>query len=319
MSDEKTTSDQAMLNTGSWRYWVPRVLAAGVGLVLLTAGVLKAADMELFIRQIRDYGIISHRPLLALSAWGLIVAECILGVGLLVFYRPKVVLSVTALLLVIFGGATIWAWVTGATEDCGCFGAWLKRTPAEAVIEDLILLAAIAPAWFCRGRLPTSHARVKVWVATAAGLIGVALPVVFGFPISGIFRPPPKTVQTELGSLQIQGLDYVDLTQGTYVVVLLDTDCSHCEEAVPQLNMLTETAHVNGIIALCTNDESERTQFAQEFQATFPIGQIGDDDFWRLLGHGDIPRYILASDGKVRKVWDQQVPDQDMIEAALSG
>lgn len=50
------------LNTArnTWRLWVPRLLAGAVGLILLTAGLLKTAEMELFIRQIRDYGIISQ-------------------------------------------------------------------------------------------------------------------------------------------------------------------------------------------------------------------------------------------------------------------
>ncbi|MBC8461613.1 MAG: hypothetical protein H8D67_26860, partial [Deltaproteobacteria bacterium] len=102
---------------------------------------MKATDMGLFIGQVRDYGIISQPIVLTLSAWGLIGIECALGVGLLVFYRPRLMLLLTAMLLLIFVGATSWAWLTGATEDCGCFGHWLKRTPGEAVLGNLILLA----------------------------------------------------------------------------------------------------------------------------------------------------------------------------------
>ena len=56
----------------AWRLLVHRLLAGAVGVILLTAGVLKATDMELFIGQIRDYGIISQSIVLTLSAWGLI-------------------------------------------------------------------------------------------------------------------------------------------------------------------------------------------------------------------------------------------------------
>lgn len=67
--------------------------------------------------QTRDYGIISQQIVLALSAWGLIGLECALGVGLLVFYHPRLTFSLTAMLLLTFIGATRWAWLTGATED----------------------------------------------------------------------------------------------------------------------------------------------------------------------------------------------------------
>ena len=310
---------KGLSKASAWRLWMPRVLAAAVGLVLLTAGVLKATDMELFIRQIRDYGIISQRVLLALSAWGIIAVECALGVGLLVFYRPRLVLSSTAMLLLIFLGGTGWAWLTGATEECGCYGIWFKYTPAEAVLENFILLSATVAAWAGRGHLQTSHTRAKAWAVSAACLIGFALPVAFGFPISGINRPPSEALQLEFGSLQIQGLDHVDLTHGTYLIILTDTECHHCQEVVPQVNILAETAALHGVIALCTNEESQRMEFAQEFQANFPIGQITEDDFWRLLGHGDIPRFVLVCDGSVRQMWDQEAPDKDMIEAALSG
>jgi hypothetical protein len=68
----------------TWHLWV-RLPAGAVGLILLIAGLLKATDMELFIGQIRDYGIISQRIVLTLSTSGLIALECALGVGLLVF------------------------------------------------------------------------------------------------------------------------------------------------------------------------------------------------------------------------------------------
>lgn len=67
-------------------FWVPRLMAGIVGVILLTAALMKATDMEFFIRQMRDYGIIYRRDFLTLSAWGLIALEYTLGAGLLVFY-----------------------------------------------------------------------------------------------------------------------------------------------------------------------------------------------------------------------------------------
>jgi hypothetical protein len=52
----------------TWRFWVYRLPAGAVGVILLIAGLLKATDMELFIGQMGDYGIISQRIVLTLSA-----------------------------------------------------------------------------------------------------------------------------------------------------------------------------------------------------------------------------------------------------------
>ncbi len=183
MSEKDVTSSHGAFKTPAWRLWTPRLLSGAVGLILLAAGLVKAMDMELFIRQIMDYGIVSERLLLILSAWGLIALECALGVALLVFYRPRLMLSLTAALLLIFAGATGWAWLTGVTEDCGCYGAWLKQTPGQALVGDLVLLAATAIAWAGCRHVQAPQTRTKAWAVTIACLSGLALPVVFGSPL----------------------------------------------------------------------------------------------------------------------------------------
>ena len=300
------------------RLWVYRLLAGAVGLILLTAGLLKATDIKLFIEQIGDYGIISQGIVLTLSAWGLIALECVLGVGLLIFYRPRLILSLTALLLLIFLGAITWAWLTGVTEDCGCFSAWLRRTPGEAVLGNLILLAATTLAWLGHRTIQVPQPRVKAWAIATACLIGLTMPVVFGFRTTGIHRPDSKAVEVEIGYLQIQGFEHIDLNHGVYLVVLMDTECLHCQEVVPELNALAQETDLPPIIALCTNGESQRIMFVEEFELIFPIGKIEEDVFWRLLTEGDIPRIILACDGHVQQIWDQMVPDKDTIKLLIS-
>lgn len=318
MDQEVKTS---ALNTGKthgWRWWVIRLLVGAVGVILLTAGVLKATDMELFIRQIRDYGIISDRVWLALIAWGLIALECALGAGLLVFYRPRLILSLTGLLLLVFLGATARAWLTGATEDCGCFGAWAKRTPAEAMLEDLILLAVIGLVWVGQRRIQVPQTRAKAWAISMACLIGLALPVLFGFSISAISQPQSKAVGVELGDLPVQDLDQFDLSHGEYLIILLDTECSHCQEAVPQLNALAAASDLPRVVSLCKNEEWQRMLFTATYHPTFPIGQMSEADFMRLLADGETPRILLVRDRRVLHVWDKTIPSKETIKAARS-
>jgi len=299
----------------TWRLWMYRLSAVAVGLILLIAGLLKATDMELFIGQIRDYGIISQRIVLILSAWGLIALECALGVGLLVFYRPRLILSLTAMLLLILVGATTWAWWTGATVDCGCFGAWLNHTPGEAVLVTLIMLAATVLALVGYRHTQAPQTRAKAWAVATACLIGLTLPVAFGFTIPQIGQVQWKAVEMELSQLQIEGLDQADLRRGAYLIILMDTGCVHCQEAVPELNSLTKAAELPAVIGLSMNEESERKSFVEQFQPLFSIAQIKKDIFWRLLDKGEIPRIILVNQRRVMKVWDETVPTAEMIRA----
>ncbi len=317
MNQKVIASEDVSLCTRLFRFWIPRILAAGVGLILLVAGLIKALDMELFIRQIKDYGIITERILLIPSAWGLIVLECGLGAGLLVLYRPRWVFSLTAMLWLIFVAATGWAWLTGATGDCGCYGAWLKHTPGQAAVENLILLAATAWAGAAYWHAQAQQSLIKTLAVVIACITGLVVPFASGLPH---LRPTPsqsRLYEEKASPIQVHGLEHVDLNHGVYLIVLMGTDCLHCQEAVPELNALTEVPDLPPLIALCTSEESDCVRFTDEFEPAFPIGHISEDAFWRLLADGDMPRVILLHDGRIEQVWDQMVPDEGSVRAKL--
>jgi thiol-disulfide isomerase/thioredoxin len=243
----------------------------------------------------------------------LVVLECTLGAGLLFFYCPRLILPATALLLLIFIGATGWAWLTGSTTDCGCFGSWLKRTTGQAAFEGLIMLAVTILAWIGIPHSQVLNTRTKAWAVAIACLIGLALPTVSGFSVSRISLSQAKTAEIDLRHLEIENLDPIDLKHGMHLVVLMDTDCLHCQKGVEQLNALAQQPNVPPITALFMNKESERRKFAEEFRPIFSIKQVNEDVFWRLLGDGDIPRTILFRDGLVLQVWDEKIPEKESL------
>jgi len=309
---------QRKFSNRGWRFNVPRLIAGAVGIVLLSAAFIKMMDMDLFIRQMRDYDIISNYLLLSISARGLIALECTLGAGLLVFYRPKLMLLLTSSLLLIFVGASGWAWLTDATRDCGCFGAWIKRTPAEAVLEGLILLALTVIAWAIFRPSQKSEARPKAWAIAVACLAGLILPLVFGSPVTQLDPNQTRTGGIFLGDLKIEGLDRIDLAHGDYLIVLMDTDCSHCRDAVAELNWLAEDPDLPEVLALSSNGEDQLKGFTKELQVIFPIGHITEKDFWRLLGDGNTPRTFLVRDRVVQEVWNTEIPDEDTIKSIVA-
>jgi hypothetical protein len=284
-----------------------------VGVVFLVAGLLKSADMALFVQQIKAYGIVSQWSILVAIAWAMVVLEMALGVGLIVAYRVKIVFPATALLLLAFLGITVWAWFTGSTEACGCFGAWIERTPGEAALEDVVLLTLLGLAWVGFRKRDVSQGRWKTGAVVASCLMGLALPAAFGFSFSGIQESASKTDETALGQFAVQGLGDFNLNSGTYLILVMDTGCDHCQEVVPEVNLLSEMPEVPPIIGLCVNGESDRMAFAEAFQPVFPMGQIEDDVFWRLLGDGDMPRTMLIHDGYVKKIWDLNPPPPDAV------
>jgi uncharacterized membrane protein YphA (DoxX/SURF4 family) len=314
---KNTTSPPNFFLSKGLLLWIPRILAGTVGLVLLLSGLLKATDMDLFIRQIKDYGIISHHSLLVLNAWGVLLAEFTLGTALIMSYRPRWTIPLAAFLLLIFLGATTWAWITGITEDCGCFGAWIKRSPGEAIIEDLLLLAALIPYWFRQGHSTNPPDYIKLWAVIVACIAGLILPILFGFSIYRISVPLKESIDIQQELPEIQDDVQTDLRHGTYILILMSTDCLHCREAVGELNKWTEESDFPGLVALSANDTGQIQAFVKEFQPVYPIVHITEDAFWRLLGDGTTPRLILLRNQAILKVWDEIIPPIDTVREAM--
>lgn len=317
--NRKTTpSQQSPICNGGRRLRPASILAGAVGIILITAALIKTMDMRLFVEQMKAYHIISKPILLILGAWILIFTEFILGTALLVSYRPKITITIVASLFLIFIGVNVWAWITQVTEDCGCFGTWLVRTPAEAFIEDLVLLAALVPAWFSCNPLQTKKIGIKKAFVAVAMMVGLILPVVVsGLPDTWIDKPRLNVIETEIEHLQISGINDLTLAHGDYLIVLMLTDCVHCRDAVPFLCDLADQPGFPRLFALSPNDEIERKSFIETYQPSYPIGQIELHAFLRLLGDGDVPRVLFLRDGRLMHIWDEEIPDANDIVQVL--
>jgi len=101
-------------------------------------------------------------------------------------------------------------------------------------------------------------------------------------------------------------------------MVLMSTECLECRESVFDLNIIADTKDMPHVIALCSNTEEQILEFREEFQPFFDVTKIKENDFYQLLGNGDIPRIILINKGDVVKAWDNGVPDIGDIQDSLN-
>ncbi len=306
------------------RLVIARVLEAIIGVILLLAGVLKAWAPLDFSRQIADYGIITQPALVTVLAWLMIVVECALGTALIVGYRRRIAVPAAIVLVVMFLGAVGWAWYSGSTEDCGCFGSWAKRTPAEAFLEDLWMLVMIAGAWVLSRREPI---RFRVWrfgAVAASILAAVAVTAVASGsdrqsadPLVRLKAGSPA--KKEFAGLKISGLD-ADLERGNWLVMLMDTGCSHCQQSIPEVNRLAGVQDLGAaVVALCSNSQKEVDWFKGKFKPEFPLGRVSYDDFMRLFERGRTPRMMLISEASVIRIWDGTVPEAGDVRNLAPG
>ena len=157
---------------------------------------------------------------------------------------------------------------------------------------------------------------MKEFLTAMALLAGFSLPVTTGPLLDRINTAITGPVKEGFEPFVLKDFSYKDLSAGRHIIIVLATDCSHCREEMDNLNKIAEDKTLPDVVAVCMNDRKQIEDFISDFDSAFEIYQIADDDYWRLLGDGVIPRTILVNDGIIVKKWDLAAPDIDDLRAA---
>lgn len=124
-----------------------------IGLVFIVSGFVKVIDPIGTAIKLEEYFYVfgqDFTPLfeffipysLGFSVF-LCVLEGVLGVALLVDYKPKLTHHILIILILFFSGLTFYSAYFDKVTDCGCFGDALKLTPWQSFSKDFILTVFI--------------------------------------------------------------------------------------------------------------------------------------------------------------------------------
>jgi len=277
--------------------WLGAVARIILGLVFIVAGVAKAIDLNYFYYQLKAYPLGLPDPVVLLMARVFIAFEIILGIALLINFLPRWTLSITFGILVLFLATTGWAAVGGFSEECGCFGKLVKRSPVEALIEDLVLLilSIVAVKFTSSGALTNKFKGTLVGLAV---IIGVGLPYLFPETRPKVFAR--EGVGSYVGDLKPDGLN-MEFAKGDYLLALIETDCEHCQGSMPRLNELAQSRSVPKLVGICPNTQQEMDSLKAKMAVDFPVGFVPVRKF--LLMNPEVPALLWVKDGIVRHTW----------------
>lgn len=87
--------------------------------------------------------------------------EVILGAAILLYYRMKITMWISLLLIVFFTFLTYYSFIYDKVKDCGCFGTAIKLSPEQSFYKDLVLLALILILFFYKNRLEAGLNNLK--------------------------------------------------------------------------------------------------------------------------------------------------------------
>jgi uncharacterized membrane protein YphA (DoxX/SURF4 family)/peroxiredoxin len=127
-----------------------------VGILFIISGLIKLNDPIGFSYKLTEYfsepvfNMPVFVPYALAIALFLVILEVILGLMLLVGFRPKFTIWSLLLLIVFFTFLTFYSAFFNVVKDCGCFGDALKLTPWQSFTKDVVLLFFILILTFNR-------------------------------------------------------------------------------------------------------------------------------------------------------------------------
>ncbi|OLD65589.1 MAG: hypothetical protein DMF52_03800 [Acidobacteria bacterium] len=300
--------------TVSWRRAAGHLGRVALGIVFLAAGFLKGLDPAEFVHQVAAYGLIGMR-LSGVAAPALIVLEIVLGVTLVAGVRPLLTGLASILLLLMFIGIEAYGIAAGRTEACGCFGAYVQRTPAQVIGEDLLFvgLAILAIAGL-RGWAGTRPGRAAAVLVAAIVLSGA-------FVVASPSLPIDDYVTRLRAGRTLADLDLAarlpELLRGRHLIALIDVTDPRAAEIASALDALASRPGAPVVVGLTPATEQEIDAFRWTVVPAFEVKSVDRVVIKRLYRR--LPRFFVLDSGRVMAVYDGAPPEAgDLLSSEAS-
>ncbi|MCL6265151.1 BT_3928 family protein [Flagellimonas myxillae] len=217
--------------------WISRII---VGILFIISGLIKLNDPVGFSFKLEEYfsqGVLDLPFLmpmaLAISIF-VVIVEVLLGVLLLIGFKPKFTVWSLLLMIVFFTFLTFYSAYFNKVTDCGCFGDAIKLTPWESFTKDVILLGLILILFFGRNYIKPLFNDKTNWIVGGASLLACILfanqvlnhlpsvdfrPYKIGANIQEGMSVPedaPKPLYEYAWRFKVNGEDKIVVTHGEY-------------------------------------------------------------------------------------------------------
>ncbi len=211
-----------------------------VGVLFIISGLIKLNDPLGFSYKLQEYFStdVLNIPFLEPYALGIsvivVVFEVVLGVFLLIGYKPKFTVWSLLGMIVFFTFLTFYSAYFDKVKDCGCFGDAIKLTPWESFTKDVILLVLILVLFFGLKHIKPLFAKLPT---TVLALLSFVISLWFGYHVlmhlpsvdfrayklganiqEGMVVPEdaPKPVQEFTWTFNVDGKEEQFVTNGSY-------------------------------------------------------------------------------------------------------
>lgn len=209
-----------------------------LGLTFVVSAVLKLIDIDRFEIYIYSYHFFSLN-FSFLVARAAIIVELVLGIGLVSNVFHKLMWWGSVVMLFGYTLLLIYAVRLGRTDNCHCFGDYLRFNPWQSILKNVVMLALFALIY----KLKDRRFR-RQWLALATVVL-VSTVAVF------VISPPDNfmssyddehSLRTEYFEVALQEAPLKDLNldEGKHVICFYSTSCEYCQMAAHKLSLMQQ-------------------------------------------------------------------------------
>ena len=194
--------------------------------------------------------------------------EFFLGLLLLINYNAgnrKLAKATIALLLFFTVYLILIIIIQGNTGNCGCFGNYIKMTPLESILKNVVMISLTAILFLAEQK---SNFSSKKSIVLAVAISSLATPFILN-PISAQHPPAENEINYELKLDSLYSntktdKPNVDLRKGKRVIAFLSLTCEHCKIGAQKLNIIHQKHPEIPMFFIFNGDVKDLKPFIEE-------------------------------------------------------
>lgn len=298
---------------------LPIVLKVALGVVFIVSAVLKIIDMDQFEIYVYSYHFFSLN-FSFLVARAAIIAELVLGIGLVSNCFHKLMWWGSVTMLIGYTLLLIYAQLIGRTDNCHCFGDVLQFNPWQSIIKNVVLMTLFALIYKMKGR------RFRNDWLVLAGTVVVSTAAVFIVSPPDNFTSaykPQQNLNVDLfdEATQQPPLDELNLNDGKKVVCFFSTACDYCQMSAHKLSLMQQFYGfpAENICYIFMGSEEGKARFYELSQSQTYQDVIYEDVVNLLkITNGVFPVILLLEDGEVVGEYEFRSMREKEIQAFMT-
>jgi len=295
-----------------------------LGLLFIYSGYTKLYPIEPFEFTFVDLGVAGWKsaPFIARFFIGL---EFFIGL-LLIFglFFKRFTIYLTASTLVFFTAyLTIIIAINGNNGNCGCFGNAFSMTPLQAIIKNLVMLAACFFIYKYIEGFQYKH--FGKWIMSVFILFSFSIPHILNYVdfeySSSYLTKKEDHFKLELDSLYKNATINIPpkkLSEGKQVIAFMSMTCSHCRIAAKKMRLMKEKNKNLPIYFVLNGDTNKIKPFFEDTKASNINYTILNGKSFVYLAGLNMPTIYLVNNSIVENWITYLELDQSEVENWLN-